>query len=135
MKTFILKGNLNKTVNSILGELKMKKITPKNIEETIDEVKNKFNEELNIDLVGKQRGFNIMDPISHIQAIKKSDTTGFPFFDKVLGGGWEPGTLIVLEGPPKVGKCSSSVSEITIRNKKTGKIEIITFKEFFNINK
>jgi len=114
MKTFILKGNLNRTVDGIMGELKMKKITPKNIEETIDEVKNRFNEELNIDLTGRKKGFDIMDPVAHIQMIKKNDSTGFPYFDKVLGGGWEPGTLIVFEGPPKVGK-SLVLGNIAVR--------------------
>lgn len=104
MKTFILRGNLDKTVNQIIAELRTKKITPENIEETIDDVKNKINEELNIDLIGKKRGFDIMDPISHIQQVKHNSSTGFPYFDKVMGGGWEPGTLIVFEGPPKAGK-------------------------------
>ena len=31
-------------------------------------------------------------------------TTGYKFFDKCLDGGWSPGTLHVLMGPPKSGK-------------------------------
>ena len=104
LKTFVLINGLNGSLMNVLTEVKTKDVNPDNIDELFDYVRNNINEGLDVDITNEGMGLNIKDPKSHIQYTKQTKSTGFPFFDKVLGGGWEPKTFIVFQGRPKVGK-------------------------------
>lgn len=129
LKTFVLTGNLDSTLMGVMAHVKTHDVTPENIDEVVDFVRTEVGAGLNIDMTSDTMGLSVYDPKSHIQLTKKTKSTGFPFIDKVLGGGWEPKTLIVFEGQPKVGKCFFLDAVITIRNKRTMYIENITIRE------
>lgn len=104
LKTFVLKGNLERTLMGVMSHVKTHDVSPDNIDEVFDFVRTEVGTSLNIDMTTDNMGLSIYDPKSHIQMTKKTRSTGFPFLDRVLGGGWEPKTLIVFQGRPKVGK-------------------------------
>jgi len=88
----------------MLTTIKTTNINPENIEQVIESVRNKMNDKLSINFENGRSGLNIMNPQHHIQVSKEGQPTGFTFFDKTQGGGWNPKTLIVFQGRPKVGK-------------------------------
>lgn len=104
LKTFVLKGNLESTMMSVVSHLKTHDVSPDNIDEVFDFVRTEVSTSLNIDMTTDNMGLSIYNPKSHIQNVKNTRSTGFPFLDRVLGGGWEPKTLVVFQGRPKVGK-------------------------------
>jgi hypothetical protein len=119
LKTFVLKGNLESTLMGIMAHVKTQEISPDTIDEVFDFVRNEVGTSLNIDMTNENRGLSIYDPKSHIQLTKHTRSTGFPFIDKVLGGGWEPATLIVFEGRPKIGK-SLVLANLAVRSTLSG---------------
>ena len=104
LRTFVLTNGLNSSLNSVMVEIKTKDVNPDNIAELFDYVRGEINQSLDVDITNEGMGLNIKDPKSHIQYTKCTITTGFPFIDKILGGGWEKKTFIVFQGRPKVGK-------------------------------
>ena len=113
-KAFIFYKNLNETVIDVLSYLKTSDINPNNVELITNEVREKFNQKLNVNFANAASGLDFFNPEHHIQLSKVGTPTGFPFFDKVLGGGWNPKTLVVFQGRPKVGK-SMVLSNIATR--------------------
>jgi len=103
-KSFIFYKNLNESVIDVLSYLKTTDINPDNVEIITDEVRAKFNEKLNVSFTSADSGLNFFNPVDHLQLSKIGNPTGFKFFDKTLGGGWNPKTLVVFQGRPKVGK-------------------------------
>jgi replicative DNA helicase len=103
-KAFIFYKNLNSSVIDVLSYLKTTDINPGNVELITNEVREKFNEKLNLSFTNAESGLDFFNPKDHIQLSKIGNPTGFKFFDKVLGGGWNPKTLVVFQGRPKVGK-------------------------------
>lgn len=103
-KSFIFYKNLNESVIDVLTYLKTTDINPDNVEIITDEVRAKFNEKLNVSFTSADSGLNFFNAVDHIQLSKAGNPTGFKFFDKTLGGGWNPKTLVVFQGRPKVGK-------------------------------
>lgn len=103
-KAFIFYRNLNESVIEVLSYLKTTNIDPSNVEVITNEVREKFNSKLNVSLTNAESGLNFFNSNDHIQLSKIGNPTGFPFFDKTLGGGWNPKTLVVFQGRPKVGK-------------------------------
>jgi replicative DNA helicase len=87
-----------------MSYLKTTEINPENVEVITNEVREKFNDKLNVSFTSAESGLNFFNPESHIQLSKIGNPTGFKFFDKTLGGGWNPKTLVVFQGRPKVGK-------------------------------
>jgi replicative DNA helicase len=104
VKSFVLLRGFNILLVDMLTTLKTTNINPENIEQVIENVRNKMNEKLSISFENGKSGLNIMNPSHHIQVSKKGQPTGFEFFDKTQGGGWNTKTLIVFQGRPKVGK-------------------------------
>lgn len=104
VKAFVLLRGFNILLIDMLTTLKTTNINPENIEHIIEGVRNKMNEKLSISFENGKSGLNIMNPSHHIQISKEGQPTGFTFFDKTQGGGWNPKTLIVFQGRPKVGK-------------------------------
>ena len=103
-KAFIFYKNLNASVIDVLSYLKTTEITPENVELITNEVREKFNEKLNVSFTNAESGLDFFNPVDHVQLSKIGNPTGFKFFDKTLGGGWNPKTLVVFQGRPKVGK-------------------------------
>lgn len=132
LKTFVLKGNLESTLMGVMSHVKTHDVSPDNIDQVFDFVRTEVGTSLNIDMTTDNLGLSIYDARSHIQMTKNTRSTGFPFLNRVLGGGWEPKTLVVFQGRPKVGKCFSLDSQIVIRNKHTLHIEYITVRELLN---
>ena len=103
-KAFIFYKNLNGSVIDVLSYLKTTDINPENVELITNEVREKFNSKLNLSFTSADSGLDFFNPSDHVQLSKIGNPTGFPYFDKVLGGGWNPKTLVVFQGRPKVGK-------------------------------
>jgi len=103
-KAFVFYRNLNESVIDVLSFLKTTTVDPDNVEMITNEVREKFNSKLNVCLTNAESGLNFFNAVDHVQLSKVGNPTGFPFFDKTLGGGWNPKTLVVFQGRPKVGK-------------------------------
>lgn len=104
VKSFILLRNLNLTVYDTLTFLKTVPVNPETIAKISEKVRNDISSKLAINFSSGDSGLNFFDSDSHIQIAKTGSPTGFPFFDKVLGGGWNAKALVVFQGRPKVGK-------------------------------
>ena len=104
VRSFILLRNLNLTVFDLLTYLKTTSIDPENIGKISEKVRNDISSKLAINFSSGDTGLDFLNPEAHIQLAKTGTPTGFPFFDKVLGGGWNPKALVVFQGRPKVGK-------------------------------
>lgn len=104
VKAFILLRNLNLTMFDLIAYLKTSTINPTNIDSITEKIRNDINNKLSIDFSNSGKGLNFMDPASHVQIPKVGTPSGFDFFDKTQGGGWNLKTLVVFQGRPKVGK-------------------------------
>jgi replicative DNA helicase len=104
VRSFILLRNLNLTVFDLLTYLKTTSIDPENIDKISEKVRNDISSKLSVNFSSGDTGLNFFNPESHIQLPKNGSPTGFPFLDKCLGGGWNPKSLVVFQGRPKVGK-------------------------------
>lgn len=58
--------------------------------------------------------------------------TDIDVLNTMLNGGFPRGTLNIWIASTNIGKCGCKNTKIKIRNKKTGKIQEINFKDFFN---
>jgi replicative DNA helicase len=104
VRSFILLRNLNLTVFDLLTYLKTTSIDPENIDKISEKVRNDISSKLSVNFSSGDTGLNFFNPEAHIQLAKNGSPTGFPFLDKCLGGGWNPKSLVVFQGRPKVGK-------------------------------
>jgi replicative DNA helicase len=104
VRSFILLRNLNLTVFDLLTYLKTTPIDPGNIDNISEKIRNDISTKLALNFSSADTGLNFFNPESHIQISKSGCPTGFPFLDKVLGGGWNSKSLVVFQGRPKVGK-------------------------------
>jgi KaiC/GvpD/RAD55 family RecA-like ATPase len=77
--------------------------TSENIKDVISTFKNIVIERNNIDF-SFDHGLDFFHPESHKQLTYNRFSTGFPFVDTVLGGGFNAKSLYVFMGMPKVGK-------------------------------
>ncbi len=94
-KAFVLLKNLNEVTIETLSYLKTAEINPDNIELITNEVRTKFSDKLNLSFTNADAGLNFFNASHHIQLSKVGTPTGFPFFNKVLDGGWNPKTLVI----------------------------------------
>lgn len=60
------------------------------------------------------KSLDIYNPDSQINVDRNNKSTGFEYLDIVLGGGYEPKTLMVLQGKAKIGK-STMMSNMAVR--------------------
>jgi replicative DNA helicase len=104
VKAYVLIKNLNVTVVDIMSYLKTTSINPDNINTISEKIRNEINNKLSINFNNVNNGLNFFDPKSHVQIPKIGTPSGFQFFNKTLGGGWNLKTLVVFQGRPKVGK-------------------------------
>ena len=121
VKSFILLRNLNLTVFDILTYLKTTAIDPNNIDKISEKVRNDISNKLALNFSSVDTGLDFFNPDSHIQISKSGSPTGFPFLDKVQGGGWNAKALVVFQGRPKVGK-SMVLGNIAARSFLTGNV-------------
>lgn len=110
--------NLDLSVFEVIDYLKTTAITPDNIKDTIEKVKEiivrKNNFELKFD-----EGLDFYDEESYIEDDHLIFSTGYPWFDLLLGGGFRQKSLTVFAGRPKVGK-SIILSNFVARAIKSG---------------
>ncbi len=78
-------------------------VTSENIKDVISTFKNIVIERNNIDF-SFDHGLDFFHPENHKQLTYNRFSTGFPFIDTVLGGGFNAKSLYVFMGMPKVGK-------------------------------
>jgi replicative DNA helicase len=121
VRSFILLRNLNLTVADLFTYLKTTAIDPENIDQISQKVRNDISNKLAINFSSGDSGLNFFNPDSHIQISKTGSPTGFPFLDKVQGGGWNSKALVVFQGRPKVGK-SMVLGNIAARSFLTGNV-------------
>lgn len=112
LEAFVIRGQLNQRLVRINTKLKTEEITIDNIKDNLEFVKTEINS-LDLEFTDKSRGLDIDNPESHVQVDRKLRSTGFEYLDIVLGG-WEPKTLVVFQGRPKVGK-SIVLANIAVR--------------------
>jgi replicative DNA helicase len=121
VRAFILLRNLNLTVQDLFTYLKTTVIDPKNIDKVSEKVRNDISNKLALNFSSADTGLNFFNPDSHIQISKEGSPTGFPFLDKVQGGGWNSKSLVVFQGRPKVGK-SMVLGNIAARSFLSGNV-------------
>ncbi len=78
-------------------------VTSDNIKEVINTFKNIVVERNNIDF-SFDEGLDFFHPENHKQLSHTTFSSGYPFIDTVLGGGFSAKSLYVFMGMPKVGK-------------------------------
>jgi KaiC/GvpD/RAD55 family RecA-like ATPase len=95
--------NLDLSLIDAVTYMKTSKVNAENIGEIVTMIKSIINDRNSIDFTF-DKGLDFYDPESHKQTTYSRFSTGYDYFDKVLGGGYSLKTLISLAGMPKVGK-------------------------------
>lgn len=78
-------------------------VTVETCHEYVQKVKNIFTSDSNFDYIDSV-GHDFFDPAEHKSIRLETVSSGWPFLDKCLGGGFAKGTLTVIAGGPKIGK-------------------------------
>lgn len=128
--TWIEFKHLDKSVENLITYLRTTEIDPENIGEVVERAKDIIVSGNNVDFDFNE-GLDFFNPEAHIQPTWDTFSTGFPYLDLVLGGGWATKALYVISGMMKVGKCCSYDTKIKIRNKKTKEIKEIKIGDLF----
>jgi len=100
---FIEYKNLTKSAVDALKYIQSTPVTSDNIKTVIDTFKNIIVERNNIDF-SFDEGLDFFNTDNHQQLTQNTFSTGYPFIDTVLGGGFSSKALYVFMGMPKVGK-------------------------------
>ena len=100
---FIEYKNLTKSAVDAVKYIQSTPVTSENIKSVIDTFKNIVIERNNIDF-SFDAGLDFFNPESHKQITSNTFSSGYPFIDTVLGGGFASKSLYVFMGMPKVGK-------------------------------
>ena len=102
-ESWIENKNLDISVLDLVQYLKTTKISSDNVKDVVQTAKSIITDRNNIDFKFDD-GLDFFDPTAHRQLIYESFSTGYPYLDTVLGGGYSPKTLLAFAGMPKVGK-------------------------------
>jgi hypothetical protein len=121
--------NLDLSVMDLIAYLKNTKINAENIKDVVQTAKSIITDRNNIQF-GFDEGLDFFNPDSHEQPTSDTFSTGYPYLDLILGGGWYSKALFCFIGEMKIGKCTTSDAKIAVRNKKTGVVEEIEIGEF-----
>lgn len=78
-------------------------VTFENCSDIVQKAKSIFQSDTNFTL-STERGHDFFDVETHMLTELETRTTGYPFIDACLNGGWSNKTLNVFMGSPKVGK-------------------------------
>jgi replicative DNA helicase len=100
---FIEYKNLTKSAVDAVKYIQSTPVTSENIKTVIDTFKNIVIERNNIDF-SFDEGLDFFNPSNHKQITTNTFSSGYPFIDTVLGGGFAAKSLYVFMGMPKVGK-------------------------------
>lgn len=125
---------LDTSVIDLVSFLKTTKISADNVKEVVQTAKSLIADRNNVDFKF-DKGLDFFDPESHRQRVQDRFSTGYDYFDRVLGGGYSPKTLVCWCGIPKVGKCHHGSTLVTFRNKRTQQIITMTIEEFHEMTK
>jgi hypothetical protein len=106
------------------------KVTPDNVDTIINKVKTLINERNNLNF-NTDLGLDFFDPTCHDQLQEDKITSGYDVIDAVTYGGYDKQSLIVYAGEQNIGKCLAKNQYITLRNKKSGKVENMKILDFF----
>jgi archaellum biogenesis ATPase FlaH len=100
---FIEYKNLTKSAVDALKYIQSTPVSSENIKGVIDTFKNIIVERNNLDF-SFDEGLDFFKPENHKQFTQNTFSSGYPFIDTVLGGGFSAKSLYVFMGMPKVGK-------------------------------
>ena len=100
---FVEYKNLTKSAVDALKYIQSTPVSSDNIKTVIDTFKNIIVERNNIDF-SFDEGLDFFKPENHKQFTQNTFSSGYPFIDTVLGGGFSAKALYVFMGMPKVGK-------------------------------
>jgi archaellum biogenesis ATPase FlaH len=100
---FIEYKNLTKSAVDALKYIQSTPVSSENIKTVIDTFKNIIVERNNIDF-SFDEGLDFFKAENHKQLTHNTFSSGYPFIDTVLGGGFSAKALYVFMGMPKVGK-------------------------------
>lgn len=104
IKAFLMVRVLNSQINKVAIKLKTEKPDPDNINSVVDYVRTELSEKIDVEITNSGNGLDIYNIDDHIQKNKQTKSTGVEYLDIVLGGGYEPKTLLVFQGRAKIGK-------------------------------
>jgi hypothetical protein len=125
---------LDTSVESLLTYLKTTKISTENVKSVVETAKDIIIDGTNIDFKFDE-GLDFFNPESHRQPTLDTFSTGYPYLDIVLGGGWSTKALYVIAGENKIGKCTCGNTKIKVRNKKSGDIVELNMQDFYKLQK
>jgi len=95
--------NLDTSVHDLISYLKTTKIGVENVKDVVQNAKALINDRNNIQF-GFDEGLDFFNPDSHIQPTSDTFSTGYPYMDLVLGGGFYTKALFCFIGEMKIGK-------------------------------
>lgn len=94
---------LDASVIDLVTYLKTTSVTADNVKDVVQTAKSIISDRNNVDFKFDE-GLDFFDPESHKQKSLEKFSTGYEFYDTVMGGGYSPRTLIAWCAAPKVGK-------------------------------
>ena len=114
---FIEYKTLTKSAVDGLKYIQSTPASSENIRTIIDTFKGIITERNNIDF-SFDEGLDFFNPESHKQYTQNTFSSGYPFIDTVLGGGFSAKALYVFMGMPKVGKslCLGNIAAQAVRS-------------------
>jgi replicative DNA helicase len=95
--------NLDLSVNDLITYLKTTKVTAENVTDVVQTAKSIINDRNNIQF-DFDEGLDFFNPESHLQPTTDTFSTGYPYMDLVLGGGFYSKALFCFIGEMKIGK-------------------------------
>ena len=111
--------NFINSLRNVLAYVKLNQedVSTENVKEIMEHAKGMFNKSCIIEFSDNEdTGSDFWDAASHKQVQLKRSSTGYPFVDMCLKGGYFPGCLVCFVGAPKSGKslwmqnlCAASV--------------------------
>lgn len=125
--------NLDNVMRKAIAYMKTTKVTAENASDVVEKIRHMLSNETRIDF-SFDLGKDFFDPAAHLQTRLSRTPTGYEYVDICTKGGYWKGSLMVLFGMPKSGKCVEKNTIITIRNKKTGEIQKISMENFYNLH-
>jgi len=95
--------NLDLSVNDLITYLKTTKVNAENVTDVVQTAKSIINDRNNIQF-DFDEGLDFFNPESHLQPTTDTFSTGYPYMDLVLGGGFYSKALFCFIGEMKIGK-------------------------------
>ena len=95
--------NLDISVYDLIAYLKTTNINAENVKEVVQTAKSLINDRNNIQF-GFDEGLDFFNPASHLQPSTDTFSSGYPYIDLCLGGGFYSKALFCFFGEMKIGK-------------------------------